>query len=460
MTKISPFYNFPPVTAKAWKQQIQADLKGADYNERLIWDSPDHISVKPFYNSEDLKNIPDLAPQTPATWHIGQSIYVQNAVAANKKALHAINKGAESIFFTLPSEDTNIEDLLKGIDLTATPIHLTLQFLSTQFMDRMSFYSKKENTLLHIHLDVIGHLAASGNWHRSMEEDLSFFAIQTEKLGQLPFLSVDGTLYQNAGANMIQQLAYMLSHANEYLNSLVLEGKKTLPCGPVFKVAVNTDYFFEIAKIRALRILWATLATAYEVPTSCEIVAQPTKRNKTLYDYNTNLLRTTTESMAGILGGANTVCNLAYDAIYHKDNEFGERIARNQLLILKNESYFGAVSNPADGAYYIESLTYQLANDALELFKALEHAGGFLKGLKSHTIQKKIKESAEKEQQRFDQGTLVLVGSNKYANQEDKMKDSIEIYPFLKTNKEKTLLEPILEKRLAEALEQKRLEDE
>jgi methylmalonyl-CoA mutase len=252
----------------------------------------------------------------------------------------------------------------------------------------------------------------------------------------------------------------MLSHANEYLNSLVLEGKKTLPCGPVFKVAVNTDYFFEIAKIRALRILWATLATAYEVPTCCEIVAQPTKRNKTLYDYNTNLLRTTTESMAGILGGANTVCNLAYDAIYHKDNEFGERIARNQLLILKNESYFGAVSNPADGAYYIESLTYQLANDALELFKALEHAGGFLKGLKSHTIQKKIKESAEKEQQRFDQGTLVLVGSNKYANQEDKMKDSIEIYPFLKTNKEKTLLEPILEKRLAEALEQKRVEDE
>ncbi|MGB5645598.1 MAG: methylmalonyl-CoA mutase family protein, partial [Muriicola sp.] len=218
--------------------------------------------------------------------------------------------------------------------------------------------------------------------------------------------------------------------------------------------------FFEIAKIRALRLLWKSLATVHGAPESCHIIAQPSKRNKTLYEYNANLLRTTTECMAAILGGADTICNLPYDAIYHKDNEFGERIARNQLLILRNESYFGAVSNPADGAYYLETLTRQLAEKAMDLFKNLEASGGYLKGLKQHTIQKKIREQAEKEQLQFDNGELVLVGSNVYVNPKDKMKDTIEIYPFLKSNPGKTLIEPILEKRLAESMEQKRLDNE
>jgi methylmalonyl-CoA mutase len=164
--------------------------------------------------------------------------------------------------------------------------------------------------------------------------------------------------------------------------------------------------------------------------------------------------------MAAINGGADTICNLPYDSIYHKDNEFGDRIARNQLLILRKESYFGEVSNPADGAYYIESLTNQLAEKALSLFKNLETSGGFLKALKQHTLQKKIKEQAEKGQQQFDKGEKILVGSNVYVNPKDTMKEDIEIYPFLKTRPGKTLIEPILEKRLAETMEQKRLDNE
>src|SRR5690606_16596197 len=151
--------------------------------------------------------------------------------------------------------------------------------------------------------------------------------------------------------------------------------------------------------LRALRTLWATLADAYGFNTDCFIFVNPTKRNKTLYDYNTNMLRTTTECMSAILGGANMICNLPYDAIYHKDNEFGERIARNQLLVLKYESYFDKVNNPADGTYYIESLTQQLAEKALELFKDIEANGGFLNQLKEGIIQRKIKESAERERE-------------------------------------------------------------
>ena len=164
--------------------------------------------------------------------------------------------------------------------------------------------------------------------------------------------------------------------------------------------------------------------------------------------------------MSAVLGGANTVCNLPYDALYHKDNEFGERIARNQLLLLKEESYFDEAIGASEGAYYIESLTQQLARKALELFKQLEASGGFLGELKKGAIQKKIKESATKEQEQFDSGELVLLGTNKYQNPEDKMKDNLELFPFLKTSKRTTLIEPILEKRLSESLEQNRLKDE
>jgi methylmalonyl-CoA mutase len=164
--------------------------------------------------------------------------------------------------------------------------------------------------------------------------------------------------------------------------------------------------------------------------------------------------------MSAILGGANTICNLPYDAIYHKDNEFGERIARNQLLVLKHESYFDKVDNPVDGTYYVETITQQLAEKALELFKDIETNSGFLVQLKEGIIQKKIKESAAKEQEQFDKGERILLGTNKHPNLNDKMKHELELYPFVKKNPIKTLIEPIIEKRLAEVVEQKRLEHE
>lgn len=172
------------------------------------------------------------------------------------------------------------------------------------------------------------------------------------------------------------------------------------------------------------------------------------------------MLRTTTECMSAVLGGANVIINMPYDAVYHKDNEFGDRISRNQLLILKNESYFDKVDNPSDGAYYIENLTSQFSEKALNLFKNIEEHGGFLAQLKEGIIQKKIKESAAKEQTQFDSGDLVLLGTNKHPNPKDKMKDDLELYPFVKHNPVKTLIEPIIEKRLAEKLEQERLKSE
>ncbi len=456
MTK-SLFNEFPEISSKQWKQKIQFDLKGADYNESLTWKTHEGIDVKPFYHVDEFKDSPKVSNTKATQWNLCETIFVADVEKSNRIAKKLLKRGADSLKFVIPSNTLSVEALLKDIDLASTPIIIELDFLDSKFVQNITVIPA--NTGLYINTDIIGNLARTGNWYFNLKEDhIHFDAI----IKNTNALSIDIGLYQNAGANMVQQLAYGLAHANEYLNHfddvMTSEVKQCLNVN--FNMTVGTNYFFEIAKLRALRLLWSTLAQEYQVNAECHIFVTPTKRNKTLYDYNTNMLRTTTECMSAILGGANTICNLAYDTIYHKTNEFGNRIARNQLLILKHESYFDKVNNPSDGAYYIESLTQQLAEKALELFKDIETNGGFLHQLKEGTIQKKIKESALKEQEQFDKGNVILLGTNKHPNSEDKMKNELELYPFVKTKARKTLIEPIIERRLAESLEQKRLENE
>ena len=193
---------------------------------------------------------------------------------------------------------------------------------------------------------------------------------------------------------------------------------------------------------------------------STNIFTEPTQRNKTIYDYNVNMLRTTTECMSAILGGANSISNISYDNLYQKSNEFGERIARNQLLILQQESYLAEAQNIADGTYYIEKITSQLAENALDIFKTIEKGGGFLKQLKEGTIQRKISENAQKEAADFKTKKMVLLGTNLQVNSADKMKQNLELYPFVKQRNSKTLIAPIVRKRLAETIEKERLENE
>lgn len=447
------FNEFEAVSSKQWKQQIQYELKGADYNETLIWESPEGIKVKPFYHSDDSAS--PLAIKTEVTnFKIVQNIFVHDVKKSITRVLDTIARGAESIRFTISDENTDIESLLVALPISI-PVFLKLEFLSSDFIKRINAIAQNNKANITVELDPIGQLAKDGNWFSNLESDFKTLNDVAQNCTSIQFLSCDSTLYQNAGANMVQQLAYTLSHVNEYFNRVSSINKPI-----TINVAVGTNYFFEIAKLRALRILFNTLAKEYNHNFDCHIIVIPTKRNKTLYDYNVNMLRTTTECMSAILGGANSVSNLAYDAIYHKDNEFGDRISRNQLLVLKKESYFDKVNNPADGTYYIEEITKQLAEKALTLFKEIEANGGFITQLIEGTIQRKIKESAEKEQILFNEGKEILLGTNKYPNKNDRMKDDLELYPFIKQQPRKTLITPILEKRLSEKLEQERLATE
>ena len=455
MSENKLFSDFQSISTKQWKQQIQFDLKGADYNETLVWESLEGIKVKPFYNNDDIATIDYQIKLPKKEFTILQNIYVFDVLKSNARATETLNRGAQSVRFTIATESVSITDLMQQLPLQDTRYYFILLFFSIDFVSKLHDFAIANKAHFKVQIDPIHHLISHGNWFENSEKDFEKLNFCSTNFPQIVTLSCNIGLYQNAGANHVQQLAYALAHANEYFNSAV---KSTQPL--TFEIAVGTNYFFEIAKIRALRLLFAALSDQYGYTTDCQIIAMPTKRNKTIYDYNTNMLRTTTECMAAILGGADAIANLSYDHLYHKDNEFGDRIARNQLLILKEESYFDKVRNPADGAYYIESLTEQLAEKALVLFKEIEAKGGFISQLMTGSIQKKIQESATKEQDLFNSGKEVLLGTNKHPNKNDKMKHDLELYPFLKQKTKKTILYPIEEIRLSEKLEQERLATE
>ena len=449
------FDDFDPVSSKQWKQKIQFELNGADYNQTLIWNSPEDIKVKPFYHSDDFN--PTSGINTKATqFLICQNIFVHDLAKSNARAIDSINRGAESIRFTIEDEKIEVAKLLQNLPLDTITIYFNLSFVSIPFIKKIEAVAKENKAKIYCNIDPIGQLAKEGNWFETKEKNnFETLNLVSESISNISLLSIDGGLYQNTGANMVQQIAYSLAQANEYFNQI-----KTINQPIVFQISVGTNYFFEIAKLRALRLLFSLIAKEYNHKFDCHILVSPTKRNKTIYDYNVNMLRTTTECMSAILGGADAIANLPYDALFHKDNEFGNRIARNQVLVLKHESHFDKVNNPADGSYYIESLTTQLAEKALTLFKAIEANGGFIKQLNEGIIKRKIQESADKEQELFDSGKETLVGTNKYPNKKDRMKDDLELFPFVKIKPRKTLISPIIEKRLAEKMEQERLKEE
>jgi len=446
------FDDFNSISSKQWKQKIQFELDGAEYNETVIWNSPEDIQVKPFYHSDDFSAPANVQTQA-SNFKICQNIFVYDLEKSIQRAINSIERGAESLRFTIQNEKIDIQKLLKNLPLENRTVYFNLGFISIDFVKILDTISIQKKAKFYCNMDPIGHFAREGNWISTSDKN-NFETIDkiSKATTNLSLVSIDLGLYQNSGANITQQIAYSLAHANEYLNRLPAISNEI-----VFQVSVGTNYFFEIAKLRALRMLFKLIAAEYNPEISCHLLVTPTKRNKTIYDYNVNMLRTTTECMSAILGGADAVANLPYDALYHKDNEFGDRIARNQLLILKHESYFDKVNNPADGSYYIESLTMQLAEKSLTLFKDIESNGGFLKLLNDGTIKKKIQESAAKEQELFDSKKEVLLGTNKYPNKEDKMKHDLELFPFVKIKPRKTLITPIIEKRLAEKLEQERL---
>lgn len=457
--KPNSLFNFSPVSSQEWKMALQAGLKGEDYNALLTSTLPEGIHIKPFYTCDDLPNSVSQTHRIGTGWEIG-TVIEGNGSNSEFQSPEDWKDGINTWITELPVSQLVWPDWMKT--RTAWPQEVLLIPANPYdfCFDTCPEPLKGKTEVL---VDPIGHFAKTGNWVKHQTSDLESVQEVAKKIraaGLFPRLLIGAEMYQQSGANAVQEIAYALAHAREYLLGLSADGEDTTwLTPPIFRLAVGGEYFSDIAKIRALRQGWALLAKAEKFPVACKIWAHPSLRNKTSYDYNTNLLRTTLECMAGILGGADLISNITYDTVYQTPNAFSDRLARNQLLVLRHEAKLDQVSNPADGAFFIEHLTNQFGKKALELLKNLEKGGGFIAQLKNHAIQKKIRQSAEREQIAFQANQRILIGSNLHPNPKDRLPGK-PIYGKNNKTAKKTSIEPLKVRRLAQSYETKRSENE
>ena len=425
------FTEFNATTEQQWKDQLIKDLKGIDFNT-LVWKTNAGLNVQPFYTSETTTQKSPLV-FTHNDWAICEYIIVKNEKEANTQALNALSNGASGLLFVIDHKiDSSV--LLKGI---------SVQHIYTLFKISSAFAEELQNALQSIECgnqcfidtDVIAHFAQTGNWISSYEKDL--YSQKSDST-----LAVDGRLYQEAGANIINELAFTLSHLNDYLayrsenNSLKSLKKVHL------SVSVGSDFFMEIAKLRALRNLVSFLLNQYELKLEIHIHGQTTSINKSSIDSYTNMLRSTTEAMSASIGGCDSIVVLPFDASFNEPTDFSMRMARNQQLILKEESYLNKVADMGAGSYYIENTTKTLCEKAWQQFKHIESKGGLIECLKANIIQDIISNDAEMLTNQVKEGKMVLVGVNKYKNETEVINIVKEkIISVLENNK--TLIRPI-----------------
>ncbi len=425
------FEEFPPVSEKQWKQKIQFDLKGDDYSS-LITHTLEGIDIKPFYHRDSYQ-------QLPYSYRPGDFVIVHeyDFMPAPEDLAFSFKNAVETVRIIVKN---NVD--LQHID-TENLIY-DLQFRDDRLMEH--FLEKNVRFVF----DPVSQLLRTGNWFVNESEDFSRLASLKKHSGW--YLEVDMSIVQNAGANIVQQIAYALAQGNLYIRRL---GADIIP-KIRFKFAVGYHYFFEIAKFKAFRYLWKTISKHRNEPV---IYAVPTLRNKTLFDPYVNMLRTGMEMMAAVLGGADETANYPYNYIFKKYDHKAMRLASNQLVLLKQEAKFNKRLSSSEGSYYMESVAVQLAEKALEILKTIENAGGLLQQLYDGTVQRKIEENARKEQQLFDEGKLVLTGTNKYIDKEEKP-PAYDKNPFVSDRVgERTLIKKIIPVRLSEKTEKERIKN-
>jgi len=440
--------DFPPVSTKQWEEKILADLKGADY-QKLIWTTVDGLSFRPYYRAEDMETLafdktqPGAPPYLRGTkisdnnWEIRQTIGDEDPRKANAKAHHALAGGAEGLIFNT-SAVTNADDLrtmLRGINLAVCPVQFGQCKNYPELFGWLSDMCPPDSRGS-LNFDPLGYYVLYNRFYLDRESDLEqasqLMSLGLKKLPAFRIITVNGQHFHNAGGSMVQELAFALAQGNEYLVFLTQRGFSIDDIAPriQFTLAVGSDFFPEIARLRAARVLWAKIAEQYH-PKNHESLkmrlhAETSSWNKTIYDPYVNMLRTTTEAMAAALGGADSITVHPYDSAYKKSDAFSERIARNQQLVLKHESYFNKVVDAAGGSYYVEALSQSIGEAAWNLFKEVEANGGFMACVEKGTIRQKIEETCQKRNSDIARRKQVFIGVNQYPNLEESMIDKLE----------------------------------
>ena len=445
------FSDFSPVATQDWMDKIQVDLKGADFEKKLVWRTNEGFNVGPFYRKEDLDALKTTAAlpgdfpymrgnkKKDNIWMVRQDVSVYNPASANAWALDVLNRGADALGFdirTAQPDESFLNALLDNIYCNSIELNFKIPFAGVLDFSRhlVGYFTSKgygaDDIKGSINFDPVGDMLRTG-------QDLSEYIGVAKELIEIyaPFphfrcLGVNSVLLNNSGAYIYQELGYALAWGNEYLSQLTESG---LPAAAVarrlkFNFGVGPDYFMEMAKFRAARFLWANIVAAYlddtalradaSLQSACQMQAhaETSVFNMTIYDSYVNMLRSQTEAMSAVLAGVDSLTVLPFDVAFAEHNAFSERIARNQQLLLKEEAHFDKVVDPAGGSYYIEHLTSAIAEQAWKLFLEVEDAGGMMQGVCTNAIQDDINHTNKARHEAVSKRKEILLGTNQFPN--------------------------------------------
>ena len=440
------FEQFPPVTTEQWEAAITADLKGADYERKLVWRTAEGFNVRPYYRAENLKDVAFLGSKCGEfpyvrgikkdnNWQIHQTIVVECPKEANAEATRVLTKGAESIGFCIANKEfsaADLDTLLQGISLKTTELTFCgcgAMTVAELFTDKLAASNlDPEEVKVNFVLDpIINKLTLKGKLgcKEGAPKAFSKIADLIKKVPQykrVRFIGVNGQQFNSCGSTIVQELAFTLAVGHEYVVKLMEQGLTIDQVAPSirFTMSITANYFMEIAKFRAARMLWANIMAAYNPTRGCaskmKVHAVTSKWNMTVYDPYVNMLRGTTEAMSAAIAGVHSIEVRPFDEAYEKPTEFSSRIARNVQLLLKEESHFNQVCDAAGGSYYIENLTASIAEQAWKLFKEVEDKGGYIAAFEAGFIQDQVEASAANKDKNIATRRESLLGTNQFPN--------------------------------------------
>lgn len=419
---------FPPVRIEAWEEAIFADLKGADYANKLIWQTPEGLAVKPYYRAEDIGGLQGLnassesparfGPRLNGDWRIREEIAAENPPAAIIAAQTAVVAGAEEIAFRkLVLHDAS--DLLLFFDgLPAIPLH----------------FKEADKPLIQLLLDhAAGRpegLTTSTGWYPMEDPDFAAAVLLAAPAGFVPFM-IHGEDLDERGATAVHEVGFMLSAGIEFLREMRSREIETdrAACSVAFSFSIGASFFFQVAKLRAFRSLWAAVVRSFSgdgEKTQAKIYARTSRWNKTIYDPHVNILRAATETISAVVGGADSIWVAPFDECYKASDEVSRRLAMNTQLILKREAILGHVLDPGAGSYYLEAITDGLAREGWKLMQKVEAAGGYRKACADGLVDQAVGQSATRREKMVCSRRRVFTGTNQYANPEERVLDAID----------------------------------
>lgn len=444
------FDMFPPISTEEWKAKINVDLKGADYNKKLVWRTNEGFNVQPFYRREDIEGLytlgsmPGQFPFVRGTrednnWLIRQQVEGKDAAELNRNALYILNRGVDSLGFKLSGEFdlAKLPELLRDIDLKKVEINIQCcprraAEVAKALVEYVKAQGAAEEFKGSIDFNPYKRLLRHG---LKLNRDIKDMALEVynaaKELKGLRCFAVDTYMLNNAGAYITQELGYALAWGAQWMTMMTEAGLTPVEagCRIKFNMGISSNYFMELAKFRAGRMLWAEIVKAYNPECECackmKVHAVTSQFNQTIYDAHVNLLRSMTETMSAALAGVDSIETLPFDLQYKCPDEFSERIARNQQLLLREESHLDKVVDPAGGSYYIEVLTASIAEQAWKLFLDVEEKGGFRAIVENGELQKAVNESNVKRHTDVARRKEILLGTNQYPNFNEKALDKV-----------------------------------